>query len=704
MNIVFNKKQLTMFCDVRLSLRAMTLIAVSVLASCSDGTSPPLAPAKLAFTVQPPASVTAGESIAPVITVEIQDENGNKVATATDMVTIAIATNPANGKLSGVTTRGAFDGVATFPDLSIDKTGSGYTFSVAAANLTGSVSTPLNVKPGSATSLVFLTQPVTGNAVGALPEFTVAIQDAAGNTVETAENRVSVALYANTAGASVLGGSVSVPASGGIARFADVRIQKAGSGYQLVASSTSLIGRMSQTFNILPGPANRLVFTTQPANAVAGGPISPFSVEVQDAVGNRVPNASNTVSIVLGANPSAAELSGGVSVQPVDGKATFNDVRIDKAGAGLAIVAQSPGLASATSQNFSVRNPILVSMSAAGYFHSCVIDTTGGAYCWGDNGAGQLGNSLVATRPSPEPVQGGISFASITAGRDHSCGLTAQGVAYCWGANDAGQLGSNVSAFGTPRPPTGNLVFKEISAGYVHTCGVTATGKGYCWGGGNLGAIGQGSFANAAEPTPVSGGLEFAGIVAGRLFTCGVTTGGLGYCWGDNSFGQLGNGTKSQTAEPSPVSGSLRFTAVSAGGFHSCGLTTAGAAYCWGENISGQLGNGNFDNTAVPVAVSGGRIFKSIAVGNRHNCGLTIEGDAYCWGDNTSSHLGIGTSQTNSAIPVLVVGGHKFASITAGRFHTCAVTAQQEAYCWGTLGGGLGDGRSIVSSTPVRVR
>jgi hypothetical protein len=64
----------------------------------------------------------------------------------------------------------------------------------------------------------------------------------------------------------------------------------------------------------------------------------------------------------------------------------------------------------------------------------------------------------------------------------------------------------------------------------------------------------------------------------------------------------------------------------------------------------------------------------------------------------------MGTSQTNSAIPVLVVGGHKFASITAGRFHTCAVTAQQEAYCWGTLGGGLGDGRSIVSSTPVRVR
>lgn len=702
--IVFKKARLSMFLRDHLPLLAATLVAVSNLASCSDGTSPPQAPAKLAFADQPPGTVTAGEPIQPAIVVNIQDEAGNTVTTATDEVTIALAGNPANGKLSGATSRPAIAGIATFSGLSIDKTGSGYTFSVAAVNLRGSTSTPVEVKTGPARRLVFLTQPTTGSAIGALPEFIVAVKDAAGNTVETAENRVSVALNANTTGASVLGDSVFVQASNGIARFADVRIQKAGSYYQLVASSTSLIGSTSESFDILPGPANRLSFTAQPAGAVAGEPMVPFSVQVQDAFGNHVANAANTISVALGANPSAAELSGGKSVQPVDGKATFTDVRIDKAGAGYAIVAGSPGLESATSQNFSVRNPILVSLSAAGYFHSCGIDRSGSAYCWGDNASGQLGNLVSGQRPLPEPVQGGISFAKITAGRDHSCGLTAEGVGYCWGANEAGQLGMSGSGFGSPRPVTGNLVLKDISAGYVHSCGVTRTGRGYCWGGGNSGALGQGSFANESVPMPVLGDLEFAGIVAGRLFTCGVTTNGLGYCWGENSFGQLGNGTKTQTASPSEVSGTLKFSTVSAGGFHSCGLTTDGAAYCWGQNISGQLGNGNFDNTTVPVAVSGGHVFTSISVGNRHNCGVTTEGDAYCWGDNTSSHLGIGTSAPNSAIPVQVVGGHAFAAITAGRFHTCAVTPQHEAYCWGTLAGSLGDGRTIVSSTPVRVR
>jgi hypothetical protein len=54
--------------------------------------------AKLAFTAQP-SNVGAGSSIAPAVAVSIEDSSGNVVTTATNQVTIAIGTNPANGTL-----------------------------------------------------------------------------------------------------------------------------------------------------------------------------------------------------------------------------------------------------------------------------------------------------------------------------------------------------------------------------------------------------------------------------------------------------------------------------------------------------------------------------------------------------------------------------------------------------------------------------
>jgi alpha-tubulin suppressor-like RCC1 family protein len=43
---------------------------------------------------------------------------------------------------------------------------------------------------------------------------------------------------------------------------------------------------------------------------------------------------------------------------------------------------------------------------------------------------------------------------------------------------------------------------------------------------------------------------------------------------------------------------------------------------------------------------------------------------------------------------VLVIGGLQFASLTAGAIHTCGLTTEGRAYCWGFSGdGALGQGR-----------
>lgn len=61
--------------------------------------------------------------------------------------------------------------------------------------------------------------------------------------------------------------------------------------------------------------------------------------------------------------------------------------------------------------------------------------------------------------------------------------------------------------------------------------------------------------------------------------------------------------------------------------------------------------------------------------------------------------------------PVLVSGGLTFAEVSAGRArptalmrHTCGVTTNDVAYCWGgNIVGQLGDGTQINRLVPVRV-
>jgi alpha-tubulin suppressor-like RCC1 family protein len=55
----------------------------------------------------------------------------------------------------------------------------------------------------------------------------------------------------------------------------------------------------------------------------------------------------------------------------------------------------------------------------------------------------------------------------------------------------------------------------------------------------------------------------------------------------------------------------------------------------------------------VPVAVVGGLTFASVSVGGGHTCGITAEGAAYCWGLNWGGQLGDGSTSQRSS-PVLV--------------------------------------------------
>ena len=122
---------------------------------------------------------------------------------------------------------------------------------------------------------------------------------------------------------------------------------------------------------------------------------------------------------------------------------------------------------------------------------------------------------------------------------------------------------------------------------------------------------------------------------------------------------------------------------ISAGPEHTCGLSVDGVAYCWGWNLYGQLGDGtrNSRYIPVPVAVRAGLRFQSLAVGDQHTCGLSVDGTAWCWGDNRNGALGDRTRVTRVS-PVAVAGRLRFKSISASGI-TCAVAESGILYCWG---------------------
>jgi PKD repeat protein len=105
---------------------------------------PPGPAAKLAFTVQP-SSATAGSAISPPVQVAAQDNAGTTNTSFTGSITIALGTNPSGGTLAGTTTVAAVNGIATFSNLSIDKTGTGYTLQATASGLTSATSTTFNI-------------------------------------------------------------------------------------------------------------------------------------------------------------------------------------------------------------------------------------------------------------------------------------------------------------------------------------------------------------------------------------------------------------------------------------------------------------------------------------------------------------------------------------------------------------------------------
>lgn len=162
----------------------------------------------LAFLAAPEAAM-AGTPV-EAIEVAVKDEDGNTVASST---AITLALTPGSGAagavLGGTVTRNAVGGVARFDDVTVDRSGAGYTFSATAADLAGAVTSGFDVSP---LVRVVAGGDQTGLAGHLLADSViVSVEDPAGTGVAGATVAWSAATGEVSAGATTTGGDGTAP-------------------------------------------------------------------------------------------------------------------------------------------------------------------------------------------------------------------------------------------------------------------------------------------------------------------------------------------------------------------------------------------------------------------------------------------------------------------------------------------------------------
>ncbi|HQR17884.1 MAG TPA: hypothetical protein PK948_05920, partial [Gemmatimonadales bacterium] len=282
--------------------------------------------ASVAF-VQEPTAVTAGAAITPAPTVRVLDGAGNLVTTPAQTVALTISTNPGGATLSGTTSVATVSGLATFPGISLNRSGAGYRLRAAAGALVPDTSVAFNVTAAAATTIAANSATAQSDTAGlpvAAPP-SVLVTDANANPVAG----VSVTFAVTGGGGSILPVTPVVTNAAGVAALTSWTLGNAAGANTVTASAAGLTGSpVTFTATGVAGVATQLVIQTQPSGAAQSGvafAVQPV-VRLADVFGNTVPTTGTVVTAALATGTGT--LGGTLTATTATGVATFTNLSI----------------------------------------------------------------------------------------------------------------------------------------------------------------------------------------------------------------------------------------------------------------------------------------------------------------------------------------------------------------------------------------
>ena len=263
--------------------------------SPSSGVVTVLNPTRLAVTGQPTATA-AGVAIAPPVAITVQSATGTPVPIPGILVTVSLGENPGAGALGGTLTRQTnAAGVATFPDLTVDKAAAGYRLDGTSPGLTSVLSDPFTVIAATASTAVITSTPLTGTAAATatLGPVTLAIRDQFGNPATAPTGGITTTLSTTATGTGVFSATlngpttttVQIPTGSSTTSFyyGDTK-----AGTPTITATPTGITPTTQTATITAGTANTAVITSTPltGTAAATATLGPVTLAIRDQFGN----------------------------------------------------------------------------------------------------------------------------------------------------------------------------------------------------------------------------------------------------------------------------------------------------------------------------------------------------------------------------------------------------------------------------------
>ena len=265
----------------------------------------------------------------------------------------------------------------------------------------------------------------------------------------------------------------------------------------------------------------------------------------------------------------------------------------------------------------------------------------------------------------------------------------------------------------------------KIAAGENHTCFLYDNATIRCLGENGQGQLGLGDTTNRLElldqgvvqvlsSEEIFSGLKANDLVAGGDHTCALLSNGKVRCFGKNNKGQLGYGDTANLGDSSateiyekgdvPIDDTLTTTLLALGDEHTCALLSDQSVRCWGEGNYGRLGDGNNGadkghQSATDISSAGSIAFGtsvvSITAGKFHTCALLSTNKVRCFGSNVYyGALGLpgqndaGSSAAPTQETSVLTAAERSANLTitalsAGDLHTCALISNGKLRCWG---------------------